>query len=170
MKKENSICIACKKEMEQILKKEAAMQRRASKDVPDMMARLRTLVPDKVINGLETAFAKSFEIVFLKVTLLIDKTYNKAELMNGYRVRDYAVRLTCSQNELKCMRKAASRSNSINSIITTIEGTALGAIGVGIPDIAIFLSLLLKAIHESATQYGYVYDTPKEKLLILKMI
>ncbi|MBO5088974.1 MAG: EcsC family protein, partial [Lachnospiraceae bacterium] len=43
-------------------------------------------------------------------------------------------------------------------------------VGWGIPDIPIFVSVLLKSIYEIAISYGYSYNTDKEKLFILKVI
>jgi hypothetical protein len=46
----------------------------------------------------------------------------------------------------------------------------LGLLGVGLPDIPLFIGMILKDIYEIALNYGYRYDTPKEKYFILQMI
>lgn len=43
-------------------------------------------------------------------------------------------------------------------------------VGLGIPDIPIFVSVLLKSIYEIAISYGFSYTSDKEKLFILKLI
>lgn len=39
-----------------------------------------------------------------------------------------------------------------------------------LPDIVIWLGVLLRGVYETALKYGFDYDSPKEKLFILKMI
>ena len=57
-----------------------------------------------------------------------------------------------------------------NLAITSVEGVGFGLAGMGIPDIPIFVSVMLKSIYEIAISYGFSYTSPKEKLFILKMI
>jgi len=54
--------------------------------------------------------------------------------------------------------------------VTTVEGIGLGALGVGMPDIVLFLGTLLKGIFETALNYGFDYESRQEQLLILKMM
>lgn len=51
-----------------------------------------------------------------------------------------------------------------------VEGIGLGALGIGLPDIVIWVSVLLRGVYETALKYGFDYDSPEEKLFILKMI
>jgi len=39
----------------------------------------------------------------------------------------------------------------------------MGAFGVGLPDIPVFVGVVLKSVYEVALNYGYRYDTPEEK-------
>lgn len=55
-------------------------------------------------------------------------------------------------------------------VVTTAEGIALGALGVGMPDIVLFISTLLKGIYETALNYGYDYESRDEQYRILKMM
>ena len=57
-----------------------------------------------------------------------------------------------------------------NTAVTAVEGLGLGILGIGLPDIAVWLSILLRSIYETALQYGFAYDTPRERLFILKMM
>ncbi len=161
---------ACDKELTVILKQEAAFQTQSEKIPPPWKSVLAEKVPAKVTSGLQTAFSKSFAVIFEKGTSVIDKTYNKDELTQNHQLQDYAVHLKGSRRELKRMRSMAAKSNFVNALITTAEGTALGALGIGMPDIVVFIGLLLKGAYESALQYGYDYNDPKERLLILKMM
>ena len=42
--------------------------------------------------------------------------------------------------------------------------------GAGVPDIPLFIAMVLKSVYEIALSYGYRYDTDEEKVFILKMI
>ena len=54
--------------------------------------------------------------------------------------------------------------------ITTVEGIGLGVLGIVLPDIVLFIGMILKGTYEIALRYGYSYDSSAEKYLILKMI
>ena len=46
----------------------------------------------------------------------------------------------------------------------------MGILGMGLPDIPLLLSVVLKSIYELALDYGFSYDTEEEQLFILKII
>ena len=46
----------------------------------------------------------------------------------------------------------------------------MGVLGMGLPDIPLFLGVLLKSIYEIALSYGYAYNTEEEQMFILKII
>jgi len=46
----------------------------------------------------------------------------------------------------------------------------MGVAGAGLPDIPVFLAVLLRSIYEIAVIYGFDYDTEQEQIFILKLI
>ena len=68
------------------------------------------------------------------------------------------------------MHKSAKQSDLVNMAVTTVEGIGLGALGVGMPDIVLFMGTLLKGVYEAALSYGFEYESRQEQLLILKMM
>ena len=46
----------------------------------------------------------------------------------------------------------------------------LGVLGIGLPDIVLFIGFLLQSIYEVALKYGYDYNKTEERVLILKMM
>ena len=170
MNNNRRIKAACEKELSRIVKMEDALCKRAMTKSPKWIERLNENIPAKVVTGLQGAFCKAFALVFDKGTSVIDKTYDSGELSRHYMLQDYAVRLKRSRKELKRMRKVASKSNVMNSLISTAEGAALGALGIGLPDVIVFIGILLKGAYEIATQYGYDHTLPAERMLILKMM
>ena len=131
---------------------------------------LEEKIPLKVYTGLNSAFCKAFSVIFDRGSAVIEKTYCKEELEADHKVRDYAVRLKGGRKELRHMQKSAKKTDLVNLAATTLEGLALGLLGIGLPDIVLFLGTLLRGTYEMALSYGSDHDTPQERLLILKMM
>lgn len=81
-----------------------------------------------------------------------------------YKIRDFAVQVKGGKKELRQMHKSAAKSDFVNMAATTVEGIGLGALGIGMPDIVLFLSTVLKGIYETALNYGFQYDSRREQL------
>lgn len=127
-------------------------------------------VPEKLQETLDTAFSKAFETIFEKGTGIIEKTYKKDELEHQFQVNAYAADLKENKKTLRKFGKKTNAANAKNLLLTSVEGVGMGAIGVGLPDIPLFVGVLLKSVYEVALNYGYRYDTPEEKYFILKLI
>ena len=162
---------ALQKELRAVEKQEQRMQKNFVKaKQPGWKTALGDKIPQKVYTGLESAFGKGFSLVFNQGRSIIEKSYNKENLQNNHSIRDYAVQLKGSRKELKAVHKSAKRSDGVNMVVTTAEGLALGALGIGLPDIVLFITTLLKGVYESALNYGFDYDTPEEQYMILNMM
>ena len=162
---------ALQKELRAVEKQEAKLQRsfiRARQ--PVWKAALEEKIPKKVYTGLESTFCKAFSLVFNQGRSIIEKSYNKENLQNDHSIRDYAVQLKGNRAALKAVNKSARRSDGVNMVVTTAEGLALGALGIGMPDIVLFISTLLKGVYQSALNYGFDYGTPEEQYVILNMM
>ena len=133
-------------------------------------AALENKIPEKVYSGLESAFCSGFSLVFQQGRKLIELTYKKEELQRSHALRDWKVKTAASRGDLDQMRRSARRSDGVNMAATTAEGIALGALGVGMPDIVLFLTTLLKGIYETAIHYGFDYESRGEQYLILRMM
>ena len=68
------------------------------------------------------------------------------------------------------MDSQGKKSKIINSTISTIEGAGLGVLGIGLPDIPLFIAMILKTIYEIALSYGFDYESEEEKIYILNLI
>ena len=133
-------------------------------------AQLESKIPAKVYSGLESAFGKGFALVFDQGRGIIEKSYSKSTLSEDHRIRDYAVVVKGSRRELRRMRDNARKSDLLNLTVTTVEGIGLGALGIGLPDIVIFIGALLKGVYETALNYGFDYESRDEQYLILRML
>ena len=160
-----------RKELQRINKREMNLRAAALDKKPTQWrTQLEEKIPEKVYAGLQKAFTTGFSVVFNQGRALIEKTYNKEDIKADYHVLDYAIQVKGSPKEMWNMRAGASAASGINLAITTIEGIGLGALGVGMPDIILFISTMLKGIYETALRYGFSYESPQEQLWILKMM
>lgn len=162
---------ALNKELKAVYKQEKKMSEAALKAKPTAWKiELEKRIPEKVYSGLESAFCKGFALVFDQGRVIIEKGYKKEDIQADHAIRDFAVQLKGGRKELKKMHKSAKQSDFMNLAVTTVEGIGLGALGIGMPDIVLFLGNLLKGIYETALNYGFNYETRQEQLLILKMM
>lgn len=162
---------AVEKELRLVEKQEEAWKRGAEKRrQPGWREQLEQKLPEKVCDGLQSAFCKGFSLVFLQGRSVLEKSYDKEELRKDHSIRDYAVRLKGGRRELRQMRQSAKRSDLRNLALTTAEGLGLGALGIGLPDIVLFVGTLLKGIYETALRYGFSYESAYEQMFILKLM
>ena len=167
LRKEKAIC----KELLRIEKEESNLAQATRKTKPaSWKQELENRIPEKVYTGLEAAFAKGFSLVFQQGRGLIEKTYSKSDLEAEYAIRDFAVQRKGGRKELRRLQAGARQGSLRNLAMTTVEGIGLGALGIGMPDIVLFLGTLLKGVYETSLAYGFPYDTPQEQMWILKML
>lgn len=162
---------ALQKELLAVEKQEKRLEQAAWKAKPaGWKASLEEHIPKKVSAGLESAFCKGFSLVFDQGRTVIEKGYNKESIREDHAIRDFAVQVKGRRKELKRMHRSAKQADLLNLTVTTVEGIGLGALGIGMPDIVLFLGTLLKGIYETALNYGFEYESRQEQLLILKMM
>lgn len=135
-----------------------------------MMDRIEEQIPDKLKNTLDLAFYKGFQLVFEKGNKYIEMTYSKDNIQLQYDLNNYAVERRLSKKHIKNVDKLANKSNMLNTTISVAEGTILGLLGIGLPDIPLFISVIMKTIYEIALSYGFDYESEQEKRYILLLI
>ena len=132
--------------------------------------KLDRFVPEKLSGSMNAAFAKAFEMIFEKGTGLIEKTYNKEKREKEHAIDAYAAEVLNNRKSMKVFGKKAKSSQNVNTLLSVVEGLGMGAVGAGLPDIPVFISVLLKSIYELAIIYGFSYESEREQIFILKMI
>ena len=163
--------ILLRRELLKIQTEEQKLRKKAEAAKPaEWKKALEQKIPEKVYTGLETAFCTGFSLVFKHGRKLIELTYKKENLKQEYILRDRAVQTEGSRRDFKQMQKNVRNAGLKNMAATTAEGMALGALGVGMPDVVLFLATLLKGVYETALHYGFEYETPEEQYLILRMM
>lgn len=127
-------------------------------------------IPEKLQSVLTASFIKAFEVIFGKGSFVIEKTYNKKNLENSYKINDYSAQLCQTKKSLRQFSKQAKRQQRSNIIVSAVEGVGLGLLGIGLPDIPIFTGVILKSVYETALSFGYDYSTEEERYFILSII
>jgi len=158
-------------EWEKLQKKEQKfLKNREEQKESFLNQKLSEKVPAKLQGTLDKAFAKAFGMIFEKGTDVIEKTYKKEELQKTYKINEYANEVRQNRKSLKAFGKKAESSGRVNMLVSGVAGVGMGLAGVGIPDIPVFTGMILKSIYEIALNYGYEYETEKERRLILLII
>ena len=159
------------KEWSRLLKQEKIFLEKGTRKKDSKLNQiLEDKVPEKLQGTLDAAFAKAFETIFEKGTGVLEKTYKKEELERQFKINSYAVELKEDKKSLRKFSRKTDTANTKNLLLSSVEGVGLGALGIGLPDIPVFVGVLLKSVYEVALNFGYSYDTPEEKYFILKMI
>lgn len=155
-----------------ILLKKEAKYRDKRKDGPTsvLLMKLDRIIPSKLRGVLNSAFFKAFKVIFDKGSFLIEKTYNKKRKEASFKVNTYASELILDHKAAHRFIKNAKSSRALNLLISFAEGLLLGIFGMAIPDIPLFMAVVLKSVYEVALSYGYDYHDAEERILILKII
>lgn len=137
-------------------------------------SRLNQFFADKVPEGLQStldvAFAKAFHAVFEKGTGVIEKTYKKDEIKKDYKINEYIASVRENKKTLRAFSKKASGAGRTNLLISGASGIGMGVLGIGLPDIVVFTSLMLRSVYEIGLNYGVDYKSTEEKKFILLLI
>ena len=137
-------------------------------------SKLNQFLSDKVPGGLQqtldSAFAKAFQLVFEKGTDIIEKSYKKEDIEKEFAINSYAANVKENRKNLKAFSKKASGAGRANLLFSGVSGVGMGLLGIGIPDIVVFTSLMLRSVYETSLHYGFGYDTEEEKKFILLLI
>ena len=159
------------REFAALQRQESRLMRSAVKAKPaGWKTAMEQRVPAKVYTGLNSAFCKGFSLVFQHGRKLIELTYKKETLQQKHTVRDDGFREQGQRKNIRMLHKNARSANNLNVAVTTLEGIGLGALGIGMPDIVLFLTTVLRGVYETALHYGFDYESRYEQMLILKMM
>ena len=133
-----------------------------------LTGKIREKIPEKAMASLEVAFEKGFTLIFTKGDGLIDKMgIEKAR--RQYEIYAASLEKMIYEETLKAIDKTAGSRTAVTKGISTAEGSGLGIFGIGLPDIPIFLAMLLKASYEIAAGYGIDFRDEREKRYTLAL-
>lgn len=158
-----------KKELQAVEKKEQKLLCKVEKE-NKIKDTIYEKVPKGVSDTLEAAFAKAFHLVFTKGTAIIEKTFDKEESSLEFEAGNYIVNKAGNKKSIRRLDKGAKKNSGLNHAVTTFSGFGMGILGMGLPDIPLLVSTVLKGIYEIAIGYGFSYESEEEKVYILRLI
>lgn len=163
------------RELNKLNKKEnKLLNKRENKFIKNKVApisdKIEEKIPQKLKDTLESAFYNGFKLVLEKGSKYIEKLYNKDKIQLEHDVNNYSLDKKVTRKSIKIMDSQGKKSKIINSTISTIEGASLGVLGIGLPDIPLFIAMILKTVYEIALSYGFNYESEEEKIYILNLI
>ncbi len=159
------------KEWANLLRKEARYKKkRVDGPTSLLLMKLDRFIPEKLSGTLAAAFFKAFQVIFEKGTRLIELTYNRKKKQADFKLNQFANEMYGDLRSARSFTRDAKGSRLFNMIISLVEGIGLGLLGLGIPDIPLFMAMVLKGVYEVALSYGYDYHDENEKIFILKVI
>lgn len=138
--------------------------------VAPVISSVEDKIPSKVRETLDAAFYKGFVVVFEKGTQYIEKMFDKENIKLEHDVRNYAIDRSTTKKTLRSMDSISRKSKWINQSLSSLEGVGLGLLGIGIPDIPVFIGMILKTLYEIALSYGFDYANEEEQIYMLLLI
>lgn len=139
-------------------------------NIDPLLEKVEEKIPPKLEASLKTAFLKSFTLVFDKGLPYIEKTINDNKIKAQHKQNNEAVENHTSQRHFRKMKHSAGQGALLNQSLSALEGGALGLLGIGIPDIPIFIAMILRTLSEIAGHFGYHDKSDAEKSYMLLLI
>lgn len=153
------------REERRLLNRKPLLSMAAQKDA------LEQKIPPAVRNTLEGAFQKAFSALFGPGgTRLVEHTYSRHKLEEGHRIWEEGLSPGEARRELRRMERRGMVSRGLERYAAGAEGTVLGLLGIGLPDIPVLLGVLLRSLYQSAARYGFSYESPEERVYLLLLL
>ena len=138
---------------------------------PPIQSGLEGKIPPKVRQTLEAAFYKAFQTVFGPGGVkLVEKTIPVERLNLEQRLWEKELTPKEERAILRQMERGRRKGQIGEVFAAGTEGAALGLLGVGLPDIPVFLALLLRSLYQSACRYGFSYESDEERTYVLLLL
>lgn len=158
------------KEHKKLIAEEKRILKKGREEKSSFLAeKAEQFISDGVREKLEAAFRKGFEIVFTKGSPVIEKTYSKSKYEEDYKIHHFSME-TKEKKPLSGFKKKAASAGRKNLALSGVEGVCFGILGIGLPDIPVFIGMILKTVQEIALSFGFSYESEEEKVFILKLI
>ncbi|MDR1320466.1 MAG: EcsC family protein [Gracilibacteraceae bacterium] len=133
--------------------------RRKKNALAALRDKVEGVIPPRLIRVLEEAFFTAFQFVFCQGAGVIELTFDKKKL-----------RPSGARPDLARLERRIKGGAFANTALATIEGGGLGLVGWGLPDIPLFLAMLLKNTYEIALRHGFSYEGKGERIFILTVL
>lgn len=131
---------------------------------------LKEKVPEKLESTLDMAFAKAFRLIFSKGSYIIGRSFSTDKLIREFELDTAELDTFGKRRNMRKFKRRAEAAGTTHTMATTLTGLVLGATGAWIPDIIVFIALLLRNLYQISMRFGYEYDTEEEQKFQLRLI
>ncbi len=135
-----------------------------------LMAKIEKKIPAKLVGTMDAAFYRAFQILFEKGTGLLRLTIAEKKLRADRFIREYHLKENPDAQNVESFHKSARLGGIFATVLATLEGCVMGLFGMGLPDIPVLMSLLLRTVYTTALRYGFRYDNQQERYFILLVL
>jgi len=101
---------------------------------------------------------------------VLEHTYPRKKLEEGHELWKRSPTPAQAKKELRRLSRQRRNAGMVQACVSGAEGTALGILGIGLPDIPVFLGVLLRSLYETAAAYGFTVNTPEERVYLLLVL
>ena len=161
------------RQLDEIRRKEKQLFADCEKeDAPStgLMAKVEARIPPKLVDSMDETFYLAFQMLFEKGTRLLRLTFSEKRLRAERFIREYYLKEDPNTERVRSFYKSARTGGIVNTVLATAEGLVMGLFGMGLPDIPVLMSLLLRTVYTTALRYGYRFDNPRERYFILLVL
>lgn len=158
-----------KKQVKKLAKKQESLMQKESLLLP-MQLKIKNKMPEKVQEGLEKAFYKSLQKISEKGIGWIEKAVHMDDKEKLGRFLQSEFQEQQSKRSLKNLQREVKKTRYHHLALTQIKSGALGLLGIGLPDIPVFLASLLSSIYAVGITYGFDYHQEQEQAYVLLLI
>ena len=143
------------RQLERLRRREEQLFRRdAARRKGRILSWAEKRVPDKLMATMDAAFYTAFQVLFQRGTGLLGRTIPARKLLGERYLKEYAIKKAPGARSMGAFHRSAVLSGALTTAAATAEGCVLGLLGMGLPDIPILMSILLRAVYHTAVRYG----------------
>lgn len=140
------------------------------KKIAPLKQKINDKIPEKMQTAFQSAFDKAFRMLFKSGGGIIEKTYSKRNQKLKFKNNQAILKCSPGRKNVQKFGMQADQTIWKNHSIAACEGAVLGILGIGLPDIPIFLGVILKTIYEIGLSFGYGNEKEEESLFALLVI
>ena len=134
------------------------------------LEQLRDRVPQGVQDTLEAAFSKALCVILEKGMPAVEKTLRKEELRRRAALWAFDLSQKETRRALRQPGKKARAAALRGTVFSGTQGLVLGVLGMGLPDVPLFVGEILRGVYQTALHYGFSYEGDREQMFVLAIV
>lgn len=127
-------------------------------------------IPKKATAAIEKAFQAAFENLFMGGLPLIEATFAKEGADLDHLRVNFHLDKDPSQVGFHNLRQVSKKRTKSARRWAKVESVTLGLLGIGLPDIPVYLASILRNLYLLARAYGFTYDREEDKVYLVRLI